>query len=210
MMPPLGAPARSTSRAAASIEDSGLHGRNSTLTSSPSVAARAARSAALFGEEDLTRFLQVMLRTFDELNYRQEPRLHLELGLMKLVHLQRLLPLEQILSGLPAAGVRVLPVQAPRPAPVEPPKLKPVTPSPFELDRQRKQTTDDVPAAPVAPVAPVIEPVEPGPAATTADVSFTAVPAQMPKPLSLRPSRWPSAGKVKTATMLKKKTTVTE
>ncbi len=50
------------------------------------------RSATLFGEEDLTRFLQVMLRTFDELNYRQEPRLHLELGLMKLVHLQRLLP----------------------------------------------------------------------------------------------------------------------
>ena len=66
--------------------------------------ARAVRSAALFSEEDLTRFLQVMLRTFDELNYRQEPRLHLELGLMKLVHLQRLLPLEQILSGLPAAG----------------------------------------------------------------------------------------------------------
>ena len=41
-------------------------------------------------EEDLTRFLEVMLRTFDQLNYRQEPRLHLELGLMKLVHLQRL------------------------------------------------------------------------------------------------------------------------
>ena len=47
-----------------------------------------------------------MLRTFDDLNYRQEPRLHLELGLMKLVHLQRLLPLEQILSGLPAAPAR--------------------------------------------------------------------------------------------------------
>ena len=48
--------------------------------------ARAVRTAALFSEEDLTRFLQVILRTFDELNYRQEPRLHLELGLMKLVH----------------------------------------------------------------------------------------------------------------------------
>ncbi len=48
--------------------------------------ARAVRTATLFSEEDLTRFLQVMLRTFDELNYRQEPRLHLELGLMKLVH----------------------------------------------------------------------------------------------------------------------------
>jgi DNA polymerase-3 subunit gamma/tau len=61
--------------------------------------ARAMRSAHLFSEEDLTRFLQVMLRTFDEMNYRQEQRFHLELGLVKLVHLQRLLPLEEILSG---------------------------------------------------------------------------------------------------------------
>jgi DNA polymerase-3 subunit gamma/tau len=55
----------------------------------------------LFSEEDLTRFLQVMLRTFDDLNYRQEQRFHLELGLIKLVHLQRLLPVEDLLSQLP-------------------------------------------------------------------------------------------------------------
>lgn len=66
--------------------------------------ARAARTAALFSEEDLTRFLQVMLRTFDDLNYRQEQRFHLELGLIKLVHLERLIPLEQILSSLPEAS----------------------------------------------------------------------------------------------------------
>src|SRR6202453_4636771 len=91
--------------------------------------ARAVRTATLFSEEDLTRFLQVMLRTFDELNYRQEPRLHLELGLMKLVHLQRLIPLEQILSGLPRAAPRTLPAQAPRPAPLPPtPPSPPPTP----------------------------------------------------------------------------------
>ncbi|HEY4048079.1 MAG TPA: DNA polymerase III subunit gamma/tau [Acidobacteriaceae bacterium] len=66
--------------------------------------ARASRSAELFSEEDLTRFLQVMLRTFDDLNYRQEQRFHLELGLLKLVHLERLIPLEQILSSLPGAS----------------------------------------------------------------------------------------------------------
>ena len=155
--------------------------------------ARALRSAALFGEEDLTRFLQVMLRTFDELNYRQEPRLHLELGLMKLVHLQRLLPLEQVLSGLPSAPARPLPVQAPRPpakplppppsppvatlppappaalpmaappiavSPAAPPPAppqaqapaKPEPPSPFELDRQRKQIEEEV--APDVAAAP--------------------------------------------------------
>ena len=45
-----------------------------------------------------------MLRTFDDLNYRQEQRFHLELGLLKLVHAQRLLPLEQMLSGVAGAG----------------------------------------------------------------------------------------------------------
>jgi DNA polymerase III subunit gamma/tau len=129
--------------------------------------ARAVRTAALFSEEDLTRFLQVILRTFDELNYRQEPRLHLELGLMKLVHLQRLLPLEQILSSLPGAArppatnpkpAQAMPVQAPRPALLEPVKPKAPVPSPFELDRQRKQAADEPEEKPV--VAPVEAPAQ--------------------------------------------------
>ena len=66
--------------------------------------ARVARTAMLFAEEDLTRFLQIMLRSFDEMNYRQEPRFHLELGLLKLVHTQRLIPLEQLMSQLPGRG----------------------------------------------------------------------------------------------------------
>ena len=66
---------------------------------------RAGRSAALFSEEELTRFLQVMLRTFDELGYRQEQRFHFELGLLKLVHLRRL-----------HLGHRRSPVREPSPA----------------------------------------------------------------------------------------------
>jgi DNA polymerase III subunit gamma/tau len=61
--------------------------------------ARATRTALLFTEEELTRNLQIVLRTFDDLNYRQEQRFHLELGLLKLIHAQRLLPLEELLSG---------------------------------------------------------------------------------------------------------------
>ncbi len=60
---------------------------------------RVARVAASFGEEDLTRHLQIMLRTHGELGYRSEQRFLLELGLLKMVHAQRLLPLEQLLSG---------------------------------------------------------------------------------------------------------------
>jgi len=62
--------------------------------------ARAARTALLFSEEELTRNLQIVLRTFDDLNYRQEQRFHLELGLLKLIHAQRLLPIEELLSGV--------------------------------------------------------------------------------------------------------------
>src|SRR5438270_11549983 len=64
--------------------------------------ARVGRVAAGFSEEELARFLQIMLRTFDELGYRQEQRFHLELGVLKLVHAQRSLPPEQILSQLGA------------------------------------------------------------------------------------------------------------
>ena len=61
---------------------------------------RVARVAELFGEEDLTRHLQIMLRTHGELGYKQEQRFHLELGLLKMAHAQRLLPIEQLLSDV--------------------------------------------------------------------------------------------------------------
>jgi DNA polymerase-3 subunit gamma/tau len=62
--------------------------------------ARAVRTAQLFGEEEITRNLQIVLSMFDDLNETQEHRFHLELGLLKLVHAQRLLPLEELLSGI--------------------------------------------------------------------------------------------------------------
>jgi DNA polymerase-3 subunit gamma/tau len=66
--------------------------------------ARVGRIADLFSEEDLTRHLQIMLRTHGELGYRQEQRFHLELGLLKMAHAQRLLPIEQLLSDATAAA----------------------------------------------------------------------------------------------------------
>jgi DNA polymerase-3 subunit gamma/tau len=165
--------------------------------------ARAVRTAALYSEEDLTRFLQVILRTFDELNYRQEPRLHLELGLMKLVHLQRLLPLEQILSSLPGAArpaaanprpAQAIPVQAPRlaPAPVEPAKPKAPAPSPFELDRQRKETAEESEVAPVVvPVQKAVEPEPPPP------VPVAAKPEPAPAVVVENKADGPDLGKLR-------------
>jgi DNA polymerase-3 subunit gamma/tau len=65
---------------------------------------RVERVAELFGEEDLTRHLQIMLRTHGELGYKQEQRFHLELGLLKMAHAQRLLPMEQLLSEVAASS----------------------------------------------------------------------------------------------------------
>jgi DNA polymerase III subunit gamma/tau len=125
--------------------------------------ARVSRVAERFSEEDLTRFLQIMLRTHSDLGYKQEQRFHLELGLLKLVHAQRLLPLEQLLSGeaskpgaMPArsaapssnsgaSAARGPLAQAPTRAPIsESPASRTSAassfkgPSPFEADRSRK------------------------------------------------------------------------
>jgi DNA polymerase-3 subunit gamma/tau len=105
---------------------------------------RVGRAADLFSEEDLSRHLQIMLRTHGELGYRQEQRFHLELGLLKMVHAQRLLPIEQLLSNAempgpgPAAG---------KPAGVTPVRTSEATPrsgnafvSPFAADSARKSS----------------------------------------------------------------------
>jgi DNA polymerase III subunit gamma/tau len=84
---------------------------SSLLQISADERARVGRVAELFSEEDLARHLQIMLRTHGELGYRQEQRFHLELGLLKMGHAQRLLPLEELLSeaaaALPTGPVRV-------------------------------------------------------------------------------------------------------
>ena len=82
-----------------------IAGRDSSLLQiSSEERQRVERVAALFGEEDLTRHLQIMLRTHGELGYKQEQRFHLELGLLKMAHAQRLLPIEQLLSDVAGAS----------------------------------------------------------------------------------------------------------
>jgi DNA polymerase-3 subunit gamma/tau len=123
-------------------KDSGL------LQVSSDERARVSRIAELFSEEDLARHLQIMLRTHGELGYRQEQRFHLELGLLKMAHAQRLLPLEQLLSDAAASGsgsarTTPRPVLAP---PSEarrseiPNSVRSSSVSPFAADSARKGT----------------------------------------------------------------------
>jgi len=56
------------------------------------------RAAALFSEEDLTRYFQILLQTDDSLRRTSDPRVHLEMGLLRLVNAARLVPLEELLA----------------------------------------------------------------------------------------------------------------
>jgi DNA polymerase-3 subunit gamma/tau len=80
---------------------------------------RLAQQAAQFSEEDLTRFFNILLATDDDLRRHPDPRLHLELGLLKLINAQRLAPLEEVLADLrgesgpaPRSTAKALPASA--------------------------------------------------------------------------------------------------
>jgi DNA polymerase-3 subunit gamma/tau len=137
------------------------------LQISPDDRRRVARIAEHFSEEDLTRHLHIMLRTHSELGYRQEQRFHLELGLLKMSHAQRLLPIEQLLSeaalpssGPPRAAAKpslVPDIRPSGPRPPDPgasalePAARPGLLSPFAADSARKGGSNSQLAAPVVP-----------------------------------------------------------
>ena len=159
---------------------------------------RVARVAGWFGEEDLTRHLQIMLRTHGELGYKQEQRFHLELGLLKMAHAQKLLPIEQLLSDVASAPASAAPrpparpsivgsassSETRRPEPPQSPRQNFV--SPFAADSARKgtprQEASSDPAPPAGPrivsAASAPEPVIMGSAAPA--------PQPVPDPLTER------------------------
>ncbi len=80
-------------------------GADSELVAAPEdERPRLAEQAARFSEEDLTRFFNTLLATDAELRRAPDPRLHLELGLLKLINARRLAPIEEVLAGLRGEG----------------------------------------------------------------------------------------------------------
>ena len=166
--------------------------------------ARVSRVAERFSEEDLTRFLQIMLRTHSDLGYKQEQRFHLELGLLKLVHAQRLLPLEQLLSGEVARSAAAPARSAGSPAAAGSPASRSASapprasnpeashsrtaavspfkgPSPFEADRSRKSEPKaevpefHEPRAEAITATAIAVAEEPVPATEIAEISIDAL-----------------------------------
>src|SRR4051812_8993271 len=82
--------------------------------------AKLVATAEQFTEKDLTRYMQLTLDLFKDLQASLQPRLHLELGLLRMVYAGRLRPIEEALGELSGSG----------PAPAKaPPKPTPPIPS---------------------------------------------------------------------------------
>lgn len=108
--------------------------------------ARLLEITGHFSEEDLTRYLQLTLDLYKELQFSLQPRLHLEVGLLRLVHAGRLLPIEEALSALKAGAPAALPQSK---VPQTPPPPAPRTgPSPFERDTARRPSASPLATAP--------------------------------------------------------------
>ncbi len=70
-------------------------------------------TAKLFSEEDLTRYLNLTLELYKALQTSLQPRLHLELGLLKLVQAGKLQSIEEALAALGKSGPRATAAAAP-------------------------------------------------------------------------------------------------
>ena len=172
--------------------------------------ARASRVAEKFSEEDLTRFMQIALRTHSELGYKQEQRFHLELGVLKMVHAQRLLPLEQLLSDQPLTAINSTtrsssptsaraPERPSTPSTISAPARTGGSPSPFESDRARKTGSGGSGPQMGAAIAPAV-----APEAVVKAVATAAVVAAVAAAVEEKPAPSAAAGELDVAMIREK------
>jgi DNA polymerase-3 subunit gamma/tau len=74
------------------------------LAASSAEQQRLVEIAAGFSEADLTRYLKITLDLYRDLQYSLQPRLHLEIGLLRLIHASRLTTIEDALAQLDAGA----------------------------------------------------------------------------------------------------------
>jgi len=152
------------------------------IDATPDQRPAIAKAAGLFNEEDLTRFFQILLQTDDDLRRKPDPRVHLEMGLLRLINASRLAPLEELLaelkggapSGTSAGAARATSNAMPQtrqtaptattPASANSPKiaaanLRPASSAPEEPRMEQRQSSP-APAAVTPPATPESEPLK--------------------------------------------------
>src|SRR5215467_1757062 len=139
------------------------------IAATPDQRPAIAKAASLFSEEDLTRFFQILLQTDDDLRRKPDPRVHLEMGLLRLINAGRLAPLEELLAELrggPASGT---------------PSRSAASAAPAATPARREMAS----AAAVGSYAPAPTPQETAPPVRE---SFSPTPAETAAPKTLVPS----------------------
>jgi DNA polymerase-3 subunit gamma/tau len=153
------------------------------IAATPDQRPALARAATEFSEEDLTRFFQILLQTDEDLRRKPDPRVHLEMGLLRLINASRLAPLEELLaevrSGVPS-GVGVGPARGASATPVAVTPRREASPSlpatvPFTAAPRSFATTP--PSAPV----PIRAEKAPQATAGSAFVPVNQTPSPVPK-----------------------------
>ena len=162
------------------------------------------RLADMFSEQDIIRFFSILTKTEQDIRNSTQPRFHLEIGLMKLVHSRRLYLLEEALnqltdlqarmgiSGAPAASGSS-PMTPPRPAGRSggPSSPGPVRATPRAMPEAGAPATprNEAPVVPIKPPSigerngPAIDAPRPVPAAEAAPrATFKPAPAEPPPP----------------------------
>jgi DNA polymerase III subunit gamma/tau len=92
----------------------------------PEIAAESEREAlrglaAQFSHEDLMRAFDILTKAEADIRASMQPRYHLELALLRWIHLRRLVPLSDLIQGLDKGG----PARAAPKAAVQPPMVTP-------------------------------------------------------------------------------------
>jgi len=163
-------------------------GADSELIAAPAdERPRLKQAAEFFSEEDLTRFFQILLHTDDDLRGKPDARLHLEMGLLRMVNAARLAPLEELLAdlegGTPApqtptrsssASAQALPTASAVAPAQTPPTARASAPAAFAAATSQGASAAAAPARMQAAPAPRAENAAPAPA-----VQENAKPAAM-------------------------------
>lgn len=155
-------------------------GAESDLVAAPTdERPRLAEQAEKFSEEDLTRFFQILVATDGDLRHNPDQRLHLELGLLKLVNARRMAPLEEVLAELRGES---------RPASAAPKAssaaTEPGRKESFSAAAGAAGAGAAVRMAPTTPSSPSVAPATARPSATSALTQKMSAPAAIADPAS--------------------------
>jgi DNA polymerase III subunit gamma/tau len=135
-------------------------GKTHLIAASPAEIERYVATAEKFSELDLTRYLKLTLDLFGELQHSLQPRLHMELGLIRMVQAGKLVAIEEVLASLPAAKPMALSAAAT--APRERANLRVTAPPPVVEKKPEPVVVTPAPLA-AAVAAPVAVPAEDSP-----------------------------------------------